>query len=192
MAGQKRLKRLLLIATACIPPIAALALAPQRPGQPEIRISSLEHRIHDLINRERTAAKLKPLQFDERLVRIARSHSEDMARRRFFSHVNPDGQDPTARGERAGYVCKKVAGRYTTEGLAENIFQGNLYSRIRISANQKSYDWNTSEELANQTVRGWMNSPGHRRNILEKNYTHEGIGIGISNDNKVYVTQLFC
>ena len=179
----------LLVLISFTPPTA---VAPQRPGQPEVRIPDLERRVHDLINRERKAEKLDALQFDEKLSRIARDHSKDMAKRHFFSHVNPDGKDPTARGKLAGYTCRKVYRTYSTVGLAENIFQGNLYNRIRISGNQRSYDWNTSEDLAKQGVKGWMNSAGHRRNILQKNYTETGVGIAISDEDKVYMTQVFC
>lgn len=178
---------LLLLLVSVIQPAAA-----QRPGQPEIRVADLERRIHDLINRERTSKKLKPLRFDGQLSKIARGHSTDMARRRFFSHVNPDGKDPTDRGMAARYTCRKVYVNYSTAGLAENIYQGNLYNRIRTSGDRKSYDWNTAEDLAKQSVKGWMNSSGHRRNILEKNYTESGVGIAISRDDKVYVTQMFC
>jgi uncharacterized protein YkwD len=115
-----------------------------------------------------------------------------MARRKFFDHVNPGGEGPTERGERAGYTCRKVEGRRVTEGLAENIYQGNLYNSIRIRGDERTYDWNTSEELAQDSVKSWMNSPGHRRNILEKNYNRSGIGVSISEDSKVYVTQVFC
>jgi uncharacterized protein YkwD len=185
-------KALFLLLFVSLWSTATTATPPQRPGQPEIRIPNLERRIHDLINRERKASDLSALQFDERLASIARAHSEDMGRRHFFSHVNPDGRNPTARGKLAGYTCRKVYRGYSTEGLGENIFQGNLYDRVRISGNQRSYDWNTPEDLAKQSVKGWMNSPGHRRNILEKNYMQTGIGVAISKDDKVYVTQVFC
>jgi uncharacterized protein YkwD len=166
--------------------------AVQRPGQPEIRIADLERRIHDLISAERTTGKLKTLRLDEKLSGIARSHSRDMARRRFFAHINPDGQDPTERGELAGYTCRKVMDRYITEGLAENIYQGNLYNRVRISGEQKSYDWNSAEDIAAHSVKSWMGSPGHRRNILDGNYGRAGVGVAISEDDKVYITQVFC
>src|SRR5262245_12093776 len=123
--------------------MATTAAEAQRPGQPEIRISNLERQVHDLINRERKAKKLNTLQFDERLAKIARAHSQDMDKRRFFNHINPDGKDPTARAKQAGYTCKKVYSRYYTEGLAENIYQGNLFSRVRIRGTERSYDWNT-------------------------------------------------
>jgi uncharacterized protein YkwD len=168
------------------------AVATQKTGQPEIRIPTLERRIHDLINKERTARKLKALQFDERLSSIARAHSADMARRKFFSHVNPDGRDPTARGELAGYRCKKDFGSYFTEGLAENLYQGNLFSSVRTRGTVKTYTWNSLDDLASQSVAGWMKSKGHRENILEKTCDKTGIGVAISKDDKVYVTQVFC
>ena len=168
------------------------AAATQKAGQPEIRVPTLERRIHDLINKERTAKKLRTLQFDEKLSSIARAHSADMARRKFFSHVNPDGKDPTARGELAGYRCKKDFGSYFTEGLAENLYQGNLYSSVRTRGTVKTYTWNTLEDLATQSVTGWMKSKGHRENILEKSYDKTGIGVAISKDDKVFVTQVFC
>jgi uncharacterized protein YkwD len=173
--------------------VVAPAAATRRPGQPEIRVSNLEHRVSDLINKERRDHKLTALVFDERLSKIARGHSHDMAARSFFSHTNPEGQDATARGKLAGFTCRKQITRNTfSEGLGENLFQDNLYSRIRISGDTRSYDWNAPEEIAEHSLKGWMNSPPHRRNILDGHYGQTGIGIAVSDDDKVYITQLFC
>jgi|SRR5688572_4050537 len=180
---------LLAVLTLCASVVMA---ATQRPGQPEIRIPTLERRIHELINKERRDKKLPILQFDEKLSGIARTHSADMARRNFFNHINPEGKDPTVRGERAGYTCRKDSGSHFTEGLAENLYQGNLYSSIRTRGTQKTYTWNSLEDIAKQGVAGWMKSTGHRKNILEKSYDRTGIGVAISRDDKVYVTQMFC
>src|SRR5688500_7236741 len=117
----------LTIWLACVIVLPTLA---QRPGQPEVSIPKLEQLIHDLANVQRGENRLDALKWDKELSAIARAHSEDMAKRSFFSHVNPDGESPTDRGERAGYICRKVTGRYVTEGLAENISQGNLYNSI--------------------------------------------------------------
>jgi uncharacterized protein YkwD len=170
-----------------------VAAGPKRRGEPEIQISSLEHRVDNLVNKERTSEKLQGLELDERLSKIARAHSLDMARRRFFGHVNPDGQDPTARGKAAGYTCRKaLTANSFREGLGENLFQDNLYSSVHISGNERTYDWNTPEEIARHSVEGWMKSPPHRRNILERLYDRAGVGIAISADDKVYITQVFC
>ena len=154
------------------------ALAQQsRSSAPGIRPADLERLVHERINNERVDRKLSALGLDRRLSAIARAHSEDMARRNFFSHVNPDGEDPTARGAHAGYECHKEFGRAVREGLAENLFQASLPRRM--------------DEIVRASVRGWMNSSGHRRNILEKGYDRTGLGVAISG-NTIYITQLFC
>jgi uncharacterized protein YkwD len=152
--------------------------------QPQIRISDIEEQIHVLINGERQASNLNPLTLDEGLSKIARGHSQDMVNRGFFSHVDPDGNAPRDRLRLAGYSCPKMSG--------ENIFQNNLYSRVTIRGNQKSYDWNSLSEIAGSTVKGWMASPGHRQNILQKNYSRTGVGAAIAGNGQVYITQVFC
>jgi uncharacterized protein YkwD len=173
--------------------VAAPAAGNRRPGEPEIRIPTLERRVHDLINKQRVEHDLTALSFVDRLSTIARGHSRDMGARKFFSHTNPDGQDPTARGKLAGFTCRKpVSGNTFREGLGENLYQDNLYNSVRISGTERSYDWNNTEDIAVHSVRGWMNSPPHRHNILDKGYSQTGIGIAITGDDKVFITQLFC
>jgi uncharacterized protein YkwD len=172
--------------------ILLLAAGPQR-RPPALDIAALEGRVHALVNAERQLARLDSLQTDERLNRIARRHSEDMAKRRFFSHVNPDGQDPTERARVGGYVCRKQNGKVITQGVAENLAMGYLYSRAFIRGNQTDYEWKSPEAIAAESVKNWMASDGHRRNILDKNYTLAGMGVAIDEaDKKVYVTQVFC
>jgi len=55
-----------------------------------------------------------------------------------------------------------------------------------------SYDWRTLEDIAQVTVNGWMESPGHRENILAPQISYQGIGIAFGPDDKVYATQNFC
>src|SRR5215467_7784836 len=144
---------------------------------PAIRVPQLERRIHDLINDRRTAAGLLPLGVDERLIRIARAHSEDMATRGFFDHINAQGEDPTARGKHAGYECRKAIDKSSfREGLAENLSDVPRVSRILTMGDRKTYDWNTVEDIARLAVQGWMHSPGHRRNILYTTFSESGIG----------------
>ena len=160
--------------------------------KPEINTSELELQIHNLVNEERQKHGLKTLNWDSKLADIARKHSQDMAQNNFFSHVNIKGQDPTERGRLVGYYCRKDFGSYYTEGIAENIFQNNLYDSVTYYNGIPSYDWKTQEEIAKSTVSGWMDSPGHRQNILTAIYDKEGIGIAISSDDEVLITQDFC
>ncbi len=166
------------------------------PLGPSIDISSLETEIHNLINEERSNYGLRALSFDNKLSDIAREHSRDMAVNNFFEHYNLEGQDPTDRANSAGYRCYKDYGSYYTEGIAENIFQNNLYDSVSygvaIVVPYYIHDWNTQQEIAESTVSGWMGSPGHRQNILDFSYDKEGIGVAISSDDKVYITQDFC
>ena len=104
--------------------------------------------LETLINRHRVAIGCSPLIVDKRLSAVARRHSEDMVRRSFFDHTNPDGRDPFAR-MRAADVRYRAA--------AENIAQGRALGR-------DTYD-------------DWIESPGHRRNIENCEYTHMGIGL---------------
>jgi len=160
--------------------------------KPKINTSQLELDIHNLVNSERQSNGLSALQFDSKLSDIARAHSIDMSLNNYFSHINLKGQDPTARGNAAGYSCFKSYGSYYTNGLAENIFENNLYDSVTYVNGIPIYSWNSQSELASSTVSGWMSSYGHRQNILTSTYDREGIGIAISSDDKVYITQDFC
>jgi uncharacterized protein YkwD len=156
--------------------------------QPEIRIPDLEQRIHELVDVQRKAKDQVQLAWDDELSKIARAHSEDMVKRKYFGHTDPEGLTPMKRAAAAGYnVCQM---------MGENIFQNNLYSRVieekKRNTTLKTYDWNSPEKIASTTVKSWMGSEEHRQNILSKNYIQEGIGVAVADDGKVYITQMLC
>ncbi len=99
---------------------------------------------------------------DWQLADIARAHSQDMLLNDFFEHENLSGQTAVYRGNDFGYTCAKNFGDFFTEGISENIFQGYLYS----SFNAQKWNYLALEEPAFKAVDDWMNSPGHRENIL--------------------------
>jgi uncharacterized protein YkwD len=142
---------------------------------------SLSEKIHRQINVERQLKSLFVLTQDSALAEVALSHSEDMALNNFFEHENLTGQDATERGEALGYICLKDFGIFFTEEVGENIFQGFLYS----SFNSRSRNYVTLNELAARVVLEWMNSPGHRENILTDIYDREGLGIVIGAEESV-------
>jgi uncharacterized protein YkwD len=108
-----------------------------------------------LLNAERAAAGLKALRLDKRLSKAARRHADDMARRNFFSHTSLDGSSFVDRIRRAGYLS---GARYWTVG--ENLA------------------WATRRQSAPRGIADmWMNSPGHRANILSPSFREVGIGI---------------
>ena len=108
---------------------------------------SLEVAMLDMVNKERAKAGLKPLKPDQELTLVARAQSQDMFRRGYFAHVNPDGKDPFDR-MREAHVTFRAAGENLA--LAQTL------------------------EIAHKNL---MNSPGHRANILNPSYGRLGIGV---------------
>jgi uncharacterized protein YkwD len=105
-----------------------------------------------LLNRQRRAARVAPLRASTTLQRAATGFSLRMVREDFFDHTAPDGTTFDQRIEAAGY------GGFST--LAENIAWGS-----------------GSLSTPSRIVDSWMHSPGHRRNILDRNLRDIGIGI---------------
>lgn len=125
-----------------------------------------EHRTFELINAERQRRGRKPLAWDGSLTRMARYHSENMARNGFFNHVDRDGLDMTGRAE-----LLDVRG---WRALGENIAYNQGYSDPNAFA-----------------VERWMISDKHRENILNGEFTHAGLGIARASDGRVFFTQVF-
>jgi len=165
---------------ACGPPAPKLRPASSYSGP--LNSASIEKRVHTLINRERTSKGFSPLKFDPKLSSIARGHSRDMSARGYFSHNSLDGRDFSYRYDKGGFECRVKVGSTIYMG-AENIFN------IMFTGAQ------TAEQIANSTVNGWMDSKGHRKNILTPHWGREGIGVFIGLDGNmvvVYITQNFC
>jgi len=167
---------------------AACAFA-QEP--PPLSAARLEKAIHDSVNRERRAQKLKPFAWDRRLAGVARGHSRDMGKRGYFGHESPEGETLGDRYSNARYICAVREGRTTYRG-AENLWEGSRYASVTIVNGKKTFDWRTEDAIARAVVDDWMKSPGHRANILTSRLTREGIGLAVAPDLKIYVTQNFC
>lgn len=124
--------------------------SPVRTGQTSPRptpANRFDAELLRLTNVERQRAGLRPLRLSPQLAQAAQRHAEDMVRNRFFSHTGSNGSSISDRVRSAGY-------RFSSTG--ENIAAGAA----------------TPEA----TIRQWMQSPGHRRNILNPSYTEIGFG----------------
>jgi uncharacterized protein YkwD len=153
----------------------------------------IELLVHKFTNEQRVMNGLDPVKFDFEISDIARLHSNDMSNQNYFAHENLDGFDASDRARDAGYRCFKWIGNSYYLGLSENIFRGNLYDSMQLLGEVPvSYNWLTNEEISHIAVDGWMNSEGHRKNILNSNFDQEGIGVFIDYKDRVYVTQNFC
>ncbi len=149
-------------------------------------LDTIERSILSCTNRERQKQGFPALQQDAALAAIARAHSQDMAKNNFFSHTNLRGQDPTARAIAAGYdVRRDLGGGRFSIGTGENIDRmptGDVAGH--------GYVDNDSVSIAQAMVLAWMNSPGHRQNILHTRYAR--IGVGVAYDGTYYIgTQNF-
>lgn len=131
-------------------------------------LSPVAQQVVDLTNQERTRVGCPPLSVNPKLVQAAQGHTEDMAVNDFFSHTGSNGSAPWDRMEAAGYEWREAG---------ENIAAG----------------YTTPQAVMN----GWMNSDGHRANILRCSYEEIGVGyIFLQNDPgsvnyRYYWTQVF-
>ena len=160
-------------------------------GPTRIDITYLERKIHDLINREREKKGLPALLWNEQLHDIARRHSRDMARRKFFSHYDPEGRSFCDRYKAAAFECGIRVGGTICLG-AENISQDNLNYTPTRKTGKSFLAGSLEDRVAESVVKRWMNSKGHRKNILTPYFRRQGIGVSFSGDGEVYVTEDFC
>jgi uncharacterized protein YkwD len=166
-----------LIASGAIPPerprvvvsnssrTAAAAPVAAAPADSS-KIASLERRAFDLVNAQRRARGQEPLAWDAELARLARSHSESMARSDVFNHTEPGGVTMVDRARAQGIRGWKA--------LGENI------------AYNQGYD-----DPAAFVAERWMISAKHRENLLNSRWTRSAIGVAIARDGRVFFTQVF-
>lgn len=148
-------------------PLPPAAPAPPPPAQRAVTggpYAGMESRILSLVNAERRDRGLRPLVWNDRLDQAAKLHARNMATYRKMSHVIPEAKLPTLSA-RAQHV------QYPYAMIAENIALG--YTD------------------AEAVVRGWMGSPGHRRNILSPEAAEIGTGVVSSKTGGLYFCQVF-
>ncbi len=138
--------------------LTALGCATGAPpgGQTGQSAAVLEQWCVDLVNSERTDRSLSALARAADVQAVARAHSQDMALRDYFSHDTPEGVTAAERAQNAGIS-------YTWYG--ENI------------AWVSGWAGRSEQQVAQEIVAGWMNSEGHRRNILSPDFVEQGMGI---------------
>ena len=131
-----------------------------------VRVFDLERKAFALLNYQRGIQGLPQLAWSEDLAKIARTHSEDMARKKYFSHTGSDGSQVNKRADSLGVRHWRAIG--------ENI----AYNR----------GFENPVEFA---VERWMKSPSHRQNLLSGQWKESGIGIAVTPDGTYYFTQVF-
>jgi uncharacterized protein YkwD len=113
----------------------------------ESKDTTFEQQVLELTNQERTKAGLQPLQTNAELSYAADKYAQKMSENNFFSHTGQDGSQPWDRAKAVGYEAQT---------MGENIAAG--------------------QKTPGEVVQAWMNSPGHRANILKSEYKDLGVG----------------
>lgn len=177
---------------------------PRYAGGAPLLLPDIEVIVIELTNGQRELHGLPELAHDPAISGIARAHSDNMVRTGEFSH-HIAGQDPTDRALAAGYDCKAWEGDSYTYGLSENISYRPRTTKYQIHRTLAGDPRHTptkyhkgARSMAQSIVEGWMDSPGHRANILDPQARRIGVGLAVLEDDQygytdevVYATQNF-
>ena len=125
----------------------------------------LERALLQESNKARAAQGVAALAFDELLAQAARAHAKEMADLNYFSHQSPNSLNASP------------ADRLANAG-SSLVFVGENIAKM------------PGTEIAVATTEGWMNSPGHRKNLLEPMYSHVGFGTAKDSQGFTYVVQM--
>ncbi|MFD6424994.1 CAP domain-containing protein [Streptomyces sp. NPDC060198] len=139
---------------------APTSAAPKTEAPASSAVASAQAAVLDLVNQERSKVGCSPVTLSSSLTSLAQSFSQDMAARDFFDHTDPDGDTPWDRAAAAGIT--NLGGENIARGQAD----------------------------AQAVMDSWMNSEGHRANILNCDYTTLGVGVHIA-DGGPWWTQDF-
>lgn len=138
----------------------------ETPKVEERPIHLLEQLIYEKVNKVRTDHNLSELEWASDVAGVARKHSEDMGIKEYFAHENKEGEFVSERLGKNGIVFTMSA---------ENIFKCTNYP-----------------DIVEEAVIGWMESPGHKANILNGDVMETGVGVyKVSGKNEYYITQNF-
>ncbi len=131
------------------------------PAASNSNLAADEKLAFDLLNADRASNGLKALKFNSQLTNLGEKYAQDMINRNFFAHTNPEGQSPFDRMQQAG--------------ISYNSAGENIAINSNVTAAEKAF----------------MNSSGHRANILNTGYTEVGIGVRYDAKGSAYVVQEF-
>lgn len=130
--------------------------------QTDNQMQSMKKQVVKLVNQERKQRGLQPYQHSNKLANVAQTKAEDMRDNNYFSHQSPTYGSPFE-------MMKQFNIQYSAAG--ENIARG--------------------QRTAAEVMNSWMNSPGHRKNILSEKYTHIGVGLAEKSQGTTYWVQMF-
>jgi uncharacterized protein YkwD len=153
----------LALCTLCLVAAAATAVAAQDRDDQKFKLDAAETKLLELTNAERKKENLPPFKANPKLFKAAREHSKNRAKQEKLAH-DLDCKTPFDRIKEAGYAFGKAG---------ENVAYGSSGFPVA------------------DIMKNWMESEGHRANILNEEFTEIGLGIARSENGDVYYTQVF-
>lgn len=146
-------------------PPQSITIEPTHEDDVIVDAAEAERRMLALINRDREAAGLRPVEWDDRVAQVSRAHSEDMRKTKIVAHISP-----------------------TTGSAADRVRAANIKTAVVLENVARAYG-------VGEAHAGLMNSPGHRANVLTPQATHVGVGVilgeEISGRREMFITQVF-
>ncbi len=139
----------------------------------------IERSIQHHTNKERRKRGLKPLKGNKSLIRAAQGHSRWMAKTGRYSHTGVGKSNHHQRAINAGF-----GGTATSENI------WNTQGRSGIAWKSR-FRWRGDWQLGKAAVISWLNSPGHRQNLLSPQWNYSGMGVGVNRKGRIYMTQVF-
>ncbi len=149
---------------------AAMPLPPAAHAQ-NAELAALRKLALDLVNAARAAENLPPLELEKKLNEAAQAHAADMLARDFYAHETPEG--------------KTVSDRFQAVGGSKWLLTAENIAKC------DGCDPPLTRDYVRQMQEGWMNSPGHRANILRKGLDTFGFGMTVGSDGTLYAVQNF-
>lgn len=149
---------------------------------PELNTTVAALAVTEAVNRERAERGIAPVAYDEGIAVVARNHSQDMIERGYYAHESPDGETAFDRIEDGPSSCAAVG---------ENIAATWWYEPFETTEGERDRH-TTVEELADGLAEQWLNSRSHRENMLDPRWKRTGVGVAVTEEGEVLVTQNFC
>lgn len=162
----------------------------------------IARQVHEKLNQARNLNGLTPLAWSNDLAYLSILHSNDMAVNNFLGHDSQENLSIGSRAQQQGITCSFDYNNLHFSSFSENVFYVNTWTERTIvysGTNAEGQDvfinhyiFRTPENIVDEAVQGWMNSPSHKANILAPQSQRHGIGIGVGKDGKIYFTQSIC
>jgi len=146
--------------------------------------TAIEHRIYAYINAERVVYGQEPLVYNPELAQIARNWSRWRTQVDTDGHNTASGIGPRDRTVMAGYECNR--------SLGENSLAHPTMQRLRVYNSSRFLFLDTPDKIARYVTQEFMSSPGHRWGMLSPRNDVIGVGVYVTENDTVYVTEMFC